>query len=149
MSNAFTGRSEAVVPFAPAAKPAVSAGSNPIDDAGQSILGLLQRAASVAEENSKYALDLAQKLALQLQTAEQRTKELEADVRHYQERIKELEADVRHYQDQASRAKEWMSHISAEIEQKFLAAEHTARSPSSQPNGSRAYARRANVDNPL
>jgi hypothetical protein len=49
-----------------------------LDTAGQSILRLLHKAAGVAEENSRHALDMAQKLSHQLRAAERRIAELRA-----------------------------------------------------------------------
>ena len=57
---------ESVIPFAPAAKNAASGGADQLDKAGQTILGLLHKAAGVAEANSHHALEMAQKLSHQL-----------------------------------------------------------------------------------
>jgi len=57
--------SESVIPFGPAAKGVTSDGADQLDEAGQTILGLLHKAAGVAEENSRHALDMAQKLSHQ------------------------------------------------------------------------------------
>jgi hypothetical protein len=97
---------ENIVPFAPPAKNEISDGGDLLDKAGQSILGLLHRAAGVAEENSQHALGVAHKLSLQLRAAE--------------DRIKDLEADMKHYQDRADRAEKWLYQISLEIEQQFF-----------------------------
>jgi hypothetical protein len=53
------------------------------------------------------ALGVAHKLSLELRTAE--------------DRIKDLEADVQFYQVRADRAEKWLHQISVEIEQRFLA----------------------------
>jgi len=65
----MSGASETVIPFA---KQAASS-ADPLDTAGQSILGLLHRAAGMAEENSKHALEVAQNLSSQVgrRTADQ------------------------------------------------------------------------------
>ena len=73
-SNGEAYESESVVPFAP--KNAASNDADQLDRAGQTILQLLQKAAGVAEENSKHALDMAQKLSHQLRAAEDRVAEL-------------------------------------------------------------------------
>jgi hypothetical protein len=120
--------SETVVRFAPAK------GSNPgpgdaLDSAGQTILGLLHRAAGMAEESSQHALGLAHNLSLQLRNAE--------------DRIKDLEADVRHYQDRADRAEKWLHQIAVEIEQRFF--KPTDSRPAQAPPrkaGPEAYARK-------
>ena len=49
--------SDSVVPFA--SKNAVSDDADQLDKAGQTILKLLHKAAGVAEENSRHALDMA------------------------------------------------------------------------------------------
>jgi hypothetical protein len=100
MSDRASDRSETVIPF--------PNGSDPLDNAGQAALSLLRRAADTAEDNNQYALGVAHKLALQVRTAE--------------DRIKELEADIRHYKGRADRAEKWLHQISQEIEQRFFAA---------------------------
>ena len=57
-----------------------------LDKAGQSILRLLHKAAGVAEENSRHALDMAQKLSHQLRAAERRIAELEPEIEAYRNR---------------------------------------------------------------
>ena len=97
--------SESVVSFAPHAKDN-SAKVDELDAAGRSILNLLSKAAGVAEENSRYALEQAQKLSRQLQAAEKR--------------ITELENGVRYYADRAERAEQWLHKIYSEIEDRFI-----------------------------
>ena len=55
-----------VIPFARAAKGSAPNGADQLDKAGQTILQLLHKAAGVAEENSRHALETAQKLSHQL-----------------------------------------------------------------------------------
>ena len=98
--------SESVIPFAPAAKKAAPDRADQLDKAGQTILGLLHRAAGVAEANSQYALEMAQKLSHQLRAAENR--------------IAELEAEVGIYQARADRAEHWLHRVYTEIEDRFL-----------------------------
>jgi hypothetical protein len=105
MNGPASDTSETVVPFAPFARNAAPS-DDPLDSAGHSVLALLQRAASMAEENSQHALSVAHKLSLQLRSAE--------------DRIKDLEADVRHYRDRADRAEKWLYQIALEIEQRFF-----------------------------
>jgi hypothetical protein len=62
-SNGEAYESESVVPFAPKN---ASSNDDQLDRAGQTILQLLHKAAGVAEENSRHALDMAQKLSHQL-----------------------------------------------------------------------------------
>jgi hypothetical protein len=77
-----------------------------LDKAGQSILRLLQKAASVAEENSRYATEAAQKLSQQLRAAE--------------DRIAGLEAEMEEQRDRAARAEQWLHKVYLEIENRFL-----------------------------
>ena len=98
--------SESVIPFAPAAKKAAPDRADQLDKAGQTILGLLHRAAGVAEANSQYALEMAQKLSHQLRAAENR--------------IAELEAEVGIYQERADRAEHWLHRVYTEIEDRFF-----------------------------
>jgi hypothetical protein len=69
-------------------------------------MALLQESAVVARQNCQHALDVAHKLSLQLRAAE--------------DRIKDLEADVRLHQERASRAEQWLLRIARDIEQRFL-----------------------------
>ena len=121
--------SETIVPFAPAGRSPVPNGGDTIDSAGQDILGLLQRAASVAEENSQHALGIAHNLSLQLRAAE--------------DRIKDLEADVQHYRDRADYAEKWLHQVSVEIERQFFKPADTrgAQAPHRKA-GPEAYARK-------
>jgi predicted ribosome quality control (RQC) complex YloA/Tae2 family protein len=96
--------SDSVVPFT--SKTAVSDDDDQLDKAGQTILKLLHKAAGVAEENSRYALDMAQKLSHQLRAAE--------------DRIAELEAEVELYRDKADRAEQWLHKVYTEIEERFI-----------------------------
>ena len=69
---------EFVIPFAPTQRSSgQEGGADQLDKAGQSILHLLHRAAGIAEENSRHALDMAQKLSHQLRAAKDRIAELE------------------------------------------------------------------------
>jgi hypothetical protein len=95
-----------VIPFARAERTSPSDGADQLDKAGQTILHMLQRAAGIAEENSRHALETAQKLSHQLRAAENRVAELEAEVASYQER--------------AERAEQWLHRVYTEIEDRFL-----------------------------
>ena len=92
--------------FAPAAKNAAAGGADQLDKAGQTILGLLHKAAGVAEANSQHALEMAQKLSHQLRAAE--------------DRIAELEAEFGTYQEKADSAEQWLHKVYTEIEDRFL-----------------------------
>ena len=77
-----------------------------LDKAGQTILQLVQKAAGVADQNSRHALGMAQKLSDQLRSAE--------------DRIAELEAEVAACQGRAERAEQWLHRVYTEIEDQFL-----------------------------
>jgi hypothetical protein len=77
-----------------------------LDAAGQTILQLIHRAAGFAEENSRHALEMAQKLSHQLRAAE--------------DRIAELEGEADTYREKADRAEQWLHRVYTEIEERFL-----------------------------
>jgi hypothetical protein len=101
-----------VVPFARAAQSA-QGDNDQLDKAGQTILQLLNRAAGVAEENSRHAIDMAQKLSHQLRAAE--------------DRITEMESDVAAHQERADRAEQWLHKVYTEIEDRLLGQAEQAR----------------------
>jgi hypothetical protein len=76
------------------------------DDSGRSIIAMVQKAAAQAKEDCGRAMDLAHRLSSQLQAAEVRTRELEAEVNHFRER--------------AARAENWLTYIHSEVEQTFF-----------------------------
>jgi DNA anti-recombination protein RmuC len=98
--------SESVIQFSPTTKGPATNKADELDSAGRSILGLLHKAAGVAEANSQHALDLAQKLSQELRAAE--------------DRIAQLESDVRYYQERTDRAEQWLHKIFTEIEERFF-----------------------------
>jgi hypothetical protein len=98
--------SDTVVAFPPNAKDAIPDGVDQLDKAGQTILKLLHKAAGVAEQNSRHALDMAQKLSQQLRAAE--------------DRIADLETELTVYQERADRAEQWLHRVYTEIEDRFL-----------------------------
>jgi len=108
-----THESESVVPFTPASKKTPSGDADQLDRAGQTILQLLNKAAGVAEENGRHAMDMAQRLSHQLRAAE--------------DRIAELEAEVASHQEQAERAEQWLHKVYIEIEDRFLRQDQNAR----------------------
>jgi hypothetical protein len=77
-----------------------------LDRAGQTILELLNKAADAAQQNSRHAIDTAQRLSHQLRAAE--------------DRIAELEHEVEAYRQQADRAEQWLHKVYTEIEERFL-----------------------------
>jgi outer membrane PBP1 activator LpoA protein len=121
MSSQLSGEyeSESVIPFTPAARSDGSNGADQLDNAGQTILRLLHKAAGVAEANSQQALEMAQKLSHQLRAAENR--------------IAELEAEVGIYQDKADRAEQWLHKVYTEIEDRFLRQDDGRRGVTGAP----------------
>ena len=99
-------KSNSVIPFTPSTNNKIPDDADQLDKAGQTILKLLHKAAGVAEENSRQALDMAQKLSHQLRAAE--------------DRIAELEAEVELYKDKSDRAEQWLHKVYTEIEDRFI-----------------------------
>jgi len=94
-----------IIPLDP--KPGeVVADGDAVDRTGQAIVSLLQEPAETANSNCDRAMNLAHKLSMELQAAE--------------ERIRELELEMRRYQDRAQRAEQWLVRIRNDIEQKFF-----------------------------
>jgi hypothetical protein len=116
MAGAF--EPDSVIPFAPGAKSAAPANAD-LDKAGQTILGLLHKAAGVAKSNSQRALELAQKFSHQLRAAE--------------DRIAELEAEVENHREKADRAEQWLHKVYTEIEDRFLRQDHARRRGTDAP----------------
>ncbi len=102
---------ETVIPFS--SDSTISSKTDRLDRAGQTVLQLLNKAAGVAEENSKRAIDVADRLSQQLRAAEGR--------------IAELEAEAAAYQEQAERAAQWLHRVYTEIEERFLRQEQNPR----------------------
>jgi hypothetical protein len=116
--------SESVIPFTPAGTSAAPDGADQLDKAGQTILGLLHKAAGVAEANSQHALEMAQKLSHQLRAAEAR--------------INELEAEIGIYQEKADRAERWLHRVYTEIEDRFLRQDNGRRGVPQRAQGARS-----------
>jgi hypothetical protein len=98
--------SSQIVPFAPSRAEKVANNDDSSDNAGRSIMGLLQQAATSAKENYGHAVRVAQGLSLQLRAAE--------------DRVNELEAELHQVQQRAVRAEDWLQRISREIENRFF-----------------------------
>jgi hypothetical protein len=77
-----------------------------VDDAGSSILALLQKAADMAMTDVSAAENLVHKLSSQLLATE--------------DRVSQLEAEAAQYRDRANRAEAWMLRIQSELEQAFV-----------------------------
>jgi chemotaxis regulatin CheY-phosphate phosphatase CheZ len=99
-------RSNSVVEFAP--KKGNQDGAMMADDAGHRIMALVQEAADTAKQGCERAMDLARKLSSQLQAAE--------------ERARELEAEVNHFRDRAERAEDWLANIHSHVQKTFFRA---------------------------
>ena len=111
---------EKVIPFAPSPREQQQQqqrqnDGDPLDRSGQAIVGMLQQAVDVAQQNCERAMDIAHKLSLKLREAE--------------DRIAQLEGDIHHYQERAARAEKWMNRIHSEIEERFF------KDGRSAPNG--------------
>jgi chaperonin cofactor prefoldin len=91
-----------------------------VDQAGNAILGLVDRAADTAVADLQEAREFAEKLADRLRAAHDQ-------LRTAVDQITNLEAKVRYYQDRTERAEKWLQQISSKIEQRFFDA--TGRQP--------------------
>ena len=78
-----------------------------MEEAGEAIIGKLQKAADLSNENCDRAMKLAHKLSMELRAAE--------------DRINQLEAEVELLRDRAVRAERWLQIIQKEIEEKLIA----------------------------
>ena len=107
--------SEPALPSAPATEGGES--EDQLGLYGENILTLLQRAAGLADDNSRYAVEIAQNLSHQLGAAKGRLTELES-------RVAELEAAVEFYRHKSERAEEWLSKISSEIQERVNGKAH-------------------------
>jgi hypothetical protein len=108
-----------VIPFARARNDAAPGADDQLDKAGQTILQLVAQAAGIADENSRHALGMAQKLSDQLRAAEAQVAELEAELSASRER--------------ADRAEQWLHRIYGEIEERFLQQSDSRRPTSGAP----------------
>jgi predicted nucleic acid-binding Zn-ribbon protein len=78
-----------------------------IDQAGQSLLALIKDAANFSKESIERAMTMAHRVSHELRAAE--------------ERIRQLEADIKHLESRAMRAEQWLEVIKNEIEVKLVA----------------------------
>jgi hypothetical protein len=104
MSGPSPDKSNAIVPVksTPNAQPV----SVVVDDAGRTIIAMLQKASEVAKDDCDRAMDTVHRLSFELRAAE--------------ERMREAEAEVAHFRERASRAEAWLLRIHYEAEQAFL-----------------------------
>jgi hypothetical protein len=84
---------------------------------GENILRLLQQATDLAGGNSRYAVEIAQRMSDQLWPLQNRVEELEA-------RVAELEAEVQLYRDKSERAELWLGKISSELQERVRGADN-------------------------
>jgi hypothetical protein len=84
-----------------------------LDLVGQNILSLLHKSAGLAEGNSRYAVNIAQRLSDQLCVAENKVAELER-------RLAEVEAEAQLYREKAERSEQWLQKISSKLEQQLV-----------------------------
>src|ERR1700728_3655707 len=111
-----------VIPFARARNGAAPGADDQLDKAGQTILQLVAQAAGVADENSRQALGMAQKLSDQLRAAE--------------DRVAELESELAASQERAERAEQWLHRIYGEIEDRFIQQSDSRRTVNGAPQRS-------------
>ena len=141
MTSQGTDTPGAVMPLTPEAKNR-GPEADPLDRAGNAILGLVNRAAGTAAADLQEAREVAEKLADQLRAAHEQLQATHDQLRAAHDQMNALKADVRHYQDRANRAEKWLQQISSEIEQKFLRADDNRparrRAPPQNENNSPA-----------
>ena len=108
-----------VIPFARARNGAAPGADDQLDKAGQTILQLVAQAAGIADDNSRHALGMAQKLSDQLRAAE--------------DRVAELETELTASRERADCAEQWLHRIYGEIEDRFLQQGDSRRPMSGSP----------------
>ena len=119
MNTRMNGHESDVVQLRRASAPA----NDQLDTAGQTILQLIDRAAGVAEEHSRHALEMAQKFSNELRAAE--------------DRVAELEAEVASCRERADRAEQWLHRVYSEIEERFLRQSDARRGVPQRPQNAR------------
>jgi hypothetical protein len=107
-----------VVPFVRSRNGAPNAG-DPLDKTGQTILQLVAQAAGIADQNSRRALDVTQKLSDQLRAAG--------------DRVAVLETELNASRERADRAEQWLHRIYGEIEECFVQQGDSRRPASGSP----------------
>jgi chromosome segregation ATPase len=79
---------------------------DPIDQAGQALVGMLKDAAALSQQNVERAMTMAHQLSMQLRASE--------------DRIQQLESEIENLESRASSAEGWLQAIKQEIEDKLL-----------------------------
>jgi hypothetical protein len=95
---------EQVRKFAP--KQRVRADGDPTDMAGHALIALVHHAADVSDENCNRAKAVVEKLYAQLRAAE--------------ERLRQLEAEVEFHRNRAVRGETWLQRIQQEVEKNLI-----------------------------
>jgi hypothetical protein len=93
----------------------------PHDLTGAGIVALFKRSADLAEGNSRYAVEIAQKLSRRLVASEARVAELGL-------RVAELEKSVQVHRDRSDQAEGWLRKISSELQERVTEKPHCIRS---------------------
>jgi hypothetical protein len=91
----------------PTLQPDLDGESN--DLIGPGIVALFKQSIDLADGNSRYAMEIAQKLSLRLTASENRVAELEL-------RLAEMEESVKAYRDRSEQAEGWLQKISSELQ---------------------------------
>ena len=110
---------ESAISFTPTTKSGASNDGDQLEAAGQAILKLLHKGASVAEANSQRALEREQELSHLLRAAT--------------DRIVALEADVQLYREKAERAEQWLHKVYTEVEEWLIRQPEEKRQRMSRP----------------
>jgi hypothetical protein len=113
-----TGEAPSVLEFAP--KKGRPDTTIVADDAGHSVIAMLQKTADMAKSDCDRAMDLAHRLSFEVRTVEERARELEAEAKAADDRARAFEAEANHFRDRAARAEEWLVRIHSEVEQTFF-----------------------------
>ena len=77
-----------------------------MDESGQAVLAMLQKAADLSNDNCDRAMSMAHKLSIQLRAAE--------------DRAAQLQAQIAYFQDRATRAENWLARIHHEIKERLV-----------------------------
>jgi hypothetical protein len=77
-----------------------------MDESGQAVLAMLQKAADLSNDNCDRAMAMAHKVSIQLRAAE--------------DQISQLQAENAQLRERAERAETWLALIQKEIEEKLL-----------------------------
>jgi hypothetical protein len=80
--------------------------SDPIDEVGHALVGMLKDAAALSQQNVDRAMTMAHQLSMQLRASE--------------DRIQQLEREIENLESRARRAEGWLQAIKQEIEDKLL-----------------------------